>query len=799
MAMSAEPDEDPNEPLIESADEVEVWCDRCGHAWTPRKNPIEAKRPRCNSCEHADKSDLYVEADNGLFNLHGQPAPPDVQRNPLEADGEDGAASGEAGSRALNGESGNAVKPDDFGLETEDEATQDVIDIFTHVIETFPSFGKNSPKRERITEYLIQRGKNNLTPPSPAELREWASTINGIGNDVARNLHKNYEQQLTNAVASGRIDREELKDVYSTALTQLGNGESNGTPTEGAMSPQMAAALQDNNQSGGGGGGSPVEQMIQQSDSMGPEAMLLKEMDTEEMDPMTAMLLMERMKDDRDQSQSSDVPDELSDALSGLADAVDNINTRIDRLEDRVDNDNDSSDDSPLGDMERMAEMRELMIEMGMASDPRDQQQAAQQSGGDSGEATQMVQMLMQRIDGLEEQLQSGGGANKDDLESHIGRILEQTDDPEQARDLLAIAGKTSVDPEVRKKELELEMEREKLDNKNNSLEKLLDGFQKVADRASSSFAEAIMSNKNESQNAQRVRGEPQQQAPQRDPRQQATPDPDPDPEQVAEVEMDAPEAEEDDSGPQVRECDNCGTEFDVPPHQPGYSCPDCGMGLTKCEECQHPTETPSYDDVEFKVCPGCFQNPVSVDDPECTACGWSGDADQLVGECVFCDNCGVPLILERTAAEVQQAARQQQYVSEQEPQDDDTDPDAEEVEEVIEETREVIEDDSGIPDVPDTSPAPDPEYEDADGESESDDTERDEAVEQDDADDADGEEEAEDISGDDGGGESDDRSNYHGDEDEDDGEESIQCACGQEFEGQAQYRGHKAHCDEAE
>jgi hypothetical protein len=740
-----------------------------------------------------------VEAENGTFNLHGEPAPEGVHQNPLNEPDEGVASSGDPSSRTLDGEENGAVKPDDFGLETQDEATQDVIDIYTHVIETFPSFGKNSPKRERITEYLIERGKNNLTPPSPAEMREWASTINGIGNDVARNLSKNYEQQLTNAVASGRVDRDELKEVYSTALTQLGNADGNNNPADGAMSPQMAAALQDNNQSGGGGGGSPVEQMIQNSDSMGPEAMLLKEMDTEEMDPMTAMLLMERMKDDRDQSQSSDVPDELSDALNGLADAVDNINSRIDRLEQRVEDGEDDSDDNPFGDIEKMAEMRELMIDMGMAADPQEQRQAAQQSNNGGGQSDQMMQMLLQRIEGLEDHLESSGGANKDDLESHIGRILQQTDDPSQAKDLLAIAGKTSVDPEVRKKELELEMEREKLDNKNDSLETLLDGFQKVADRASSSFAEAIMSGNDESQNAQRVRGDAQQQAPQQAPQPEASREEITREDVTSEVEMGDPEEDEDDAGPQVRECDNCATEFDVPPNQPGYSCPGCGMGLTKCEECQHPTETPSYDDVDFKVCPGCFQNPVSVDDPECSACGWSGEADALVGEVVFCDNCGVPLILERTAAEVQQAARQQKYVDDDGQQNNQQETSAEDVEEVIEETREVIEDDDGIPDVPDTSPPPDSEYDDAGSESDGGESSPDEDTGADDEHDSDGEEDTvESVESDESEGDT-DEGNYHGDKDEDESDEGVTCACGQEFNTEAELRGHKAHCDEWE
>ena len=810
MGTAADDTSSDRGPEIDSIDNIEVWCDVCGHVWEPRKNPLEANYPECSSCDNKSKSKLYVDAENGTYDLTGSPA--DMQY--AEADINDSEtldSMGEtAGSSPLtNGDTGQ-VKPDDFGLETTEDAKEDVQDIYEHTVASFPSWGRNSPKTERIEKYLIERGESNLTPPSPAELREWTSTISGIGDDVARNISANYEQELTNAIASGRIDRDDLQNVYSSTLAQIGDDGMGQTQQQGAMSPQMAAALQSPQGSQQQSSQDDMmERLVEQSDSLGPEAMLMKEMDTDDMDPMTVMLLMDRMDGGSDDS-GSDVPEELSDALTGLADAVENINDRISTLEERVDN-SESDANNPLSSAKELADMRDTMVELGMADEPNPSQQQ-QQSGGVNEEVSRTLSMLMDRIDGLEEDLQTSGGTERDELESHIGRILEQTNDPDQARDLLAIAGKTSVDPEVRKKELELEMQREQLDNKNDSLETLLNGFQKVADRASSSFAEAIMASNDESETAQRVRGDeperqqqqpqPQPQQPQQQP-QPATPEPQaqqPTPEQTPTQQPQAgTEATQD--NPHVRECDNCDTEFDVPPNQVGFSCPDCGSGLTKCEECQHPTDTPPYEEIEYQVCPSCFSNPVDVSDPECSACGWSGDADLLVGEVVFCDNCGVPLVLERTAAEVQQAAQQQQYLPDTDATADNTTDSRDEVEEVIEETREVIESDTGIPDTPEFE-----EYEpsggEVDDESDSDtETESDTEIDAPPAPDhstdtSDGDESTEDGIDDSPEQEATQEDETDGNENEENKQEVYNCECGREFQTKSELNGHMAHCD---
>lgn len=815
MGTAADDTSSDRAPEIDSIDNIEVWCDVCGHVWEPRKNPMEANYPECSNCDNKSKSKLYVDAENGTYDLTGSPA--DMQYAEADVgDSEtlDTVSEGATASALANGENGQ-VKPDDFGLETEEDAKEDVQDIYEHTVASFPSWGRNSPKTSKIEQYLIERGESNLTPPSPAELREWTSTISGIGDDVARNVSANYEQELTNAIASGRIDRDDLQNVYSSTLAQIGDTEMANGHQQGAMSPQMAAALQQPQETQQQSSQSDMmERLVEQSDSLGPEAMLMREMDTDDMDPMTVMLLMERMDADTT-DDSADVPDELSDALTGLADAVENINDRISTLEDRVD-DTESGSSDPLRSVQELADMRDTMVELGIADTP-DNSQAQQQGGGVNEEVSRTLSMLMDRIDGLEDDMQSSGGTSRDDLESHIGRILEQTNDPDQARDLLAIAGKTSVDPEVRKKELELEMQREQLDNKNDSLETLLDGFQKVADRASSSFADAIMSSNDESETAQRVRGdEPAQQQPTQ--QQQPQPQPQPQPQQQpqpAEPQSqppqpstpEAPVSQPDtpdtngEKNPHVRECDNCATEFDVPPNQVGFSCPDCGSGLTKCEECQHPTDTPPYEEIEYQVCPSCFSNPVSVDDPECSACGWTGDADLLVGEVVFCDNCGVPLVLERTAAEVQQAAQQQQYLPEQSQTPDETDTSTDDVEEVIEETREVIESDSGIPDTPDPS-----EYEPAGGKV-PDETETDSSTDSDTEIDAppapdhststsDGEEPAEDGIDTTPEEESTEENDADTGEREDDKQDVHECECGREFQTKSELNGHMAHCD---
>jgi len=692
MGTAADKAVNDQRPEIDSIENVQVWCDVCGHTWEPNKNPFESKYPECSNCNNKSKSKLYADTNGGTYDLTGSPA--DMEY--AEADANDSESLDSMSETTVTSppesDTKGQVKPDDFGLETEEEAQDDVQDIYEHTIASFPSWGRNSPKTERIEQYLIERGESNLTPPSPAELREWTSTISGIGDDVARNISTNYEQELTNAIASGRIDRDDLQNVYSSTLAQIGDTDMGPTQQQGGMNPRMAAALQAPQQEQQQSSQQDMmERLVEQSDSLGPEAMLMKEMETDDMDPMTVMLLMDRM-DAGSQESGSDVPDELSDALTGLADAVENINTRISTLEERVDN-TDSESNNPLSSAKELAEMRDTMVDLGMADDPS---QTRQQTGNTAAndEVTNTLSMLMNRIDGLENEIKSEGGTERNELESHIGRILEQTNDPDQARDLLAIAGKTSVDPEVRKKELELEMQREELDNKNDSLETLLDGFQKVADRASSSFAEAIMSSNDE--------------------------------------------------------------------------------------------------------------YPVRKSDPECDACGWSGDSDMLVGEVVFCENCGVPLVLERTAAEVQQAAQQQQYLPDNSQPRDSEPPTEDDVEDVIEETKEVLDDDSGIPDVPDvdeyapsggdmtddtdesadtqveaeetTPPAPNHSKTESDGEEQTED-EVDESTEQDTADNKQDESPQQDDKQDD----------VHN------------CECGKEFATKAELNGHKAHCEEEE
>lgn len=271
-----------------------------------------------------------------------------------------------------------------------------------------------------------------------------------------------------------------------------------------------------------------------------------------------------------------------------------------------------------------------------------------QLEGDDGGQQNEeMVRALRQELRGLKQEMSqpSQQAATGDPLEQMFQQAM--TRDDVTVDQMMALADKLEgdVDPEVRKAEIDRDLEQQRMQQKTETTKKAVEGLQSVAEAFGSGIANSLKEDDDQPASQQQPSPGDQQGAPQgaaagQEGQQRF------DGGQVQEgVASTTAEAGAPENGNRPWECPNCENVSVQDGTQPGVECPVCDFSVMPCPECERPVEIPAEEDLERGGCPACggMVLPPEDDDEDaiCMECEWVGDPEAAEGDEVECDFCG--------------------------------------------------------------------------------------------------------------------------------------------------------------
>lgn len=273
------------------------------------------------------------------------------------------------------------------------------------------------------------------------------------------------------------------------------------------------------------------------------------------------------------------------------------------------------------------------------------------QDGDGGNENSEMVRTLQQELRQLRSEMSQGQAAQQqaqNPQEAIFQKML--SDESVNSDQLLKFADRIEgqQDPEVRKKEIDRELEMRKMEQKAERTEKVMSTLEGLASTFGSAIGQAMMSDDGASQ--QSSQGQQSQQGSAQVQQEQAAPQPVGDP-SISDFDTDL---ETDGSGRAVRsgmnthetwECDECGAVTEQDPTLSGKVCKQCDFSIQPCPDCSMPVEIPPEEMLDRGGCPECSAPVMLPDDPSekiaCLDCDWVGPAEDALGDTIECDNCG--------------------------------------------------------------------------------------------------------------------------------------------------------------
>jgi len=275
-----------------------------------------------------------------------------------------------------------------------------------------------------------------------------------------------------------------------------------------------------------------------------------------------------------------------------------------------------------------------------------------QGGGGGGGEA---MHAITNEIRALRSELQNNEGPAQatNPREAVINRIVSSGDvDPGTAMELLnSMEG--SSDPEVRKAEIQRDLEKAKLENKSERTEAIMSSVEGLAEKFGMGLGSAIREEgeqrQQDQQNQQGQASGPSfgggyQQEEYAGGEQETFGTPTPETDGGTSVEVRSP-GEQQGGADDRWTCPMCGGETPQNPALPGRECGVCDYSIVPCPDCRKPVELPPEEDLDRGGCPGCG---MAVDLPEdlsentaCLNCEWAGEAGEAAGEAIECEGCG--------------------------------------------------------------------------------------------------------------------------------------------------------------
>jgi|APHM01.1.fsa_nt_gi hypothetical protein len=307
------------------------------------------------------------------------------------------------------------------------------------------------------------------------------------------------------------------------------------------------------------------------------------------------------------------------------------------------------NDGGDKGVAEQIGELQETYeaIEGMMGDDGQNDEQLAR--------LQQQLQQLSQRVAQDAQENERQGASSGDVQDRLIERALSSGD--LSGEEIMDLAGRLEGpdDPEVRKKQIDAQVEREKLKNKNERTEKFADLATDALEDLGRGIGQALQ---------ETTADQSQQQGQDRATRQTRPParggvnfndGTATDGSGIgAETNGSSPEQTVLTKAPEEFACPECGETTEQDPNTPGVVCAECDYTVQKCTGCGGPLEIPPRDDPDAFICPSC-REPISViGDPDeqlvCLnkTCEWMGRPDEANEELTECGSCGSPMTVTR-------------------------------------------------------------------------------------------------------------------------------------------------------
>lgn len=281
--------------------------------------------------------------------------------------------------------------------------------------------------------------------------------------------------------------------------------------------------------------------------------------------------------------------------------------------------------------IDRLLEMKQALAELEGEEDTDEQTQQA-------------FHALNQQIQEIREEMangQSSGGDLQDPREKFMERAL--TDDSIDTQTAMALADKfeKSKPSDVRKKEIDRDLELKRMEESKERTKALMDGFETIAQNITATLASSL-SEGGDGASAQSGGGEanqPTQRESESD-GQQSTPERD-DSATTGGGGSGLPSA---DDG--MFDCPSCGAETPIKPGVPGAACDECDHSIRPCPDCAAPVEVPPPGGVPTRMCPDCGEVAEPVEGGEdgeyaCRGCDFEGDISEVGSEVIVCNDCG--------------------------------------------------------------------------------------------------------------------------------------------------------------
>lgn len=281
--------------------------------------------------------------------------------------------------------------------------------------------------------------------------------------------------------------------------------------------------------------------------------------------------------------------------------------------------------------------------------------------GDDGGsENNENIRVLQQELRQLRQEMsneasQMQGGSPKEML---LQRVIQ--DNSADMNDVISAFDKLEGEqnPEVRKAEIERDLEEQKMQQRSETTRQVLTGLQDVMESMGKGIGNAIREGNDEGQSGNssvNIQSPSEQQSP----AEEATPRGDGGSQMYETTgsqetqSQAATQASLVEEGVQEQmtmetkqwECPNCATETTTDAQTVGVECPECDFSIAPCPDCEMPIEIPPEDELERGGCPDCgsaVMDPVEEgDDAYCPNCSWMGDESEAFGDKIECDYCG--------------------------------------------------------------------------------------------------------------------------------------------------------------
>lgn len=430
---------------IKESDIDQLRCDRCGYTWEPTKHPSEYSRLSCpaEDCGHQSQADIILELDpDGDETVEYEPDPATTERYRSEPD--DGISIDF--SDALDSGSANfdRMTPGEFIEWFFTEDLEEVNVKSTSILAKKCDIGNRLPTKSQM-EWIL--GELNTQVGNHVEI-DW----------IAESYWNSAREYISHHLGIPVVDIDRHVIEHDSEWVKLDNSrgmrqpEPTGTTTTVSEPPGQEYRQ---------GGGTAV---MDGGASQAPPA-------------------QQQQPPQQDDSQNEAI-------LETFKTVVENQQTLADRIE-RVGASNQQQQQDVDQFMKQFSQFKSMMDEFTDGGDSMSNEQLSKLAEG--------IQANQQRMQSLEQKLGSDD-SDQPVVPSGAGMeavipLLAQRDDvnPDVITELATAVGGVESDPEVKKKQIDRDIELKKLERENEKVEKAFEGLENVAETLAETGVDTVI------------------------------------------------------------------------------------------------------------------------------------------------------------------------------------------------------------------------------------------------------------------------------------------------------------------